>query len=243
MASRNVSLLDPHIQTSLLIWCSSMLSQGTDAQHRDLRAKRKTAVAILVPQFSYFNFHMNFSCKLSVYIYIYIYVFSVWKLKINSILFYSHQINSSLPRLVDLGNQSTISCILSDSDFIIVKLRCIKAGHKGRAQRPGTKFGHKGRAQRSGTKVGHKGGIFSCFESISFNWRYCAIWFIGPLQCYNMGHNDHGIWFIGPLQCYNMGHNDNGIWMNEWIFISTLLQYITIHRTNTLYMKQHKDTK
>ena len=34
------------------------------------RAKRKTAVAILVPQFSYFNFHMNFSCKLSVYIYI-----------------------------------------------------------------------------------------------------------------------------------------------------------------------------
>ena len=39
------------------------------------RAKRKTAVAILVPQFSYFNFHMNFSCKLSVYIYIY--VFSV----------------------------------------------------------------------------------------------------------------------------------------------------------------------
>ena len=51
------------------------------------RAKRKTAVAILVPQFSYFNFHMNFSCKLSVYIYIY--VFSVWRLKINSILFYS----------------------------------------------------------------------------------------------------------------------------------------------------------
>ena len=50
------------------------------------RAKRKTAVAILVPQFSYFNFHMNFSCKLSVYIY---YVFSVWRLKINSILFYS----------------------------------------------------------------------------------------------------------------------------------------------------------
>ena len=38
------------------------------------RAKRKTAVAILVPQFSYFNFHMNFSCKLSVYIYIYIYI-------------------------------------------------------------------------------------------------------------------------------------------------------------------------
>ena len=34
------------------------------------RAKRKTAVAILVPQFSYFNFHMNFSCRLSVYIYI-----------------------------------------------------------------------------------------------------------------------------------------------------------------------------
>ena len=34
------------------------------------RAKRKTAVAILVPQFAYFNFHMNFSCKLSVYIYI-----------------------------------------------------------------------------------------------------------------------------------------------------------------------------
>ena len=38
------------------------------------RAKRKTAVAILVPQFSYFNFHMNFSCKLTVYIYIYIYI-------------------------------------------------------------------------------------------------------------------------------------------------------------------------
>ena len=38
-------------------------------------AKRKTAVAILVPQFSYFNFHMNFSCKLSVYIYIYIYIY------------------------------------------------------------------------------------------------------------------------------------------------------------------------
>ena len=35
------------------------------------RAKRKTAVAIiLVPQFSYFNLHMNFSCKHSVYIYI-----------------------------------------------------------------------------------------------------------------------------------------------------------------------------
>ena len=48
------------------------------------RAKRKTAVAILVPQFSYFNFHMNFSCKLSVHIY----VFSVWKLKINSVIFY-----------------------------------------------------------------------------------------------------------------------------------------------------------
>ena len=35
------------------------------------RAKRKTAVAILVPQFSYFNFHMNFSCKRSVYIYMF----------------------------------------------------------------------------------------------------------------------------------------------------------------------------
>ena len=35
------------------------------------RAKRKTAVAILVPQFSYFNFHMNFSYKLSVYIYMF----------------------------------------------------------------------------------------------------------------------------------------------------------------------------
>ena len=34
---------------------------------------RKTAVAILVPKFSYFNFHMNFSCKLTVYIYIYVF--------------------------------------------------------------------------------------------------------------------------------------------------------------------------
>ena len=32
-----------------------------------IRAKRKTAVAILVLQFSNFNFHMNFSCELSVY--------------------------------------------------------------------------------------------------------------------------------------------------------------------------------
>ena len=52
------------------------------------RAKRKTAVAILVPQFSYFNFHMNFSCKLSVYIYI---CFLCMKIenKFYSILFYS----------------------------------------------------------------------------------------------------------------------------------------------------------
>ena len=51
------------------------------------RAKRKTAVAILVPQFSYFNFHMNFSCKLSVYIYI---CFLCMKIenKFYSILFY-----------------------------------------------------------------------------------------------------------------------------------------------------------
>ena len=43
------------------------------------RAKRKTAVAILGgqswslndPKCSYFNFHMNFSCKLSVYIYVF----------------------------------------------------------------------------------------------------------------------------------------------------------------------------
>ena len=33
------------------------------------RAKRKTAVAILVLQFSYFNFHMNFSCKLTLYMF------------------------------------------------------------------------------------------------------------------------------------------------------------------------------
>ena len=52
------------------------------------RAKRKTAVAILVPQFSYFNFHMNFSCKLSVYIYI---CFLCMKIenKFYSILFYT----------------------------------------------------------------------------------------------------------------------------------------------------------
>ena len=52
------------------------------------RAKRKTAVAILVPQFFYFNFHMNFSCKLSVYIYI---CFLCMKIenKLFSILFYS----------------------------------------------------------------------------------------------------------------------------------------------------------
>ena len=54
------------------------------------RAKRKTAVAILAPQFSYFNFHMNFSCKLTVYIYIYI-CFLCMKIenKLYSILFYS----------------------------------------------------------------------------------------------------------------------------------------------------------
>ena len=39
------------------------------------RAKRKTAVAILVPQFSYFNFHMNFSLtKLTT-----VYMFSLYE--------------------------------------------------------------------------------------------------------------------------------------------------------------------
>ena len=54
------------------------------------RAKRKTAVAILVPQFAYFNFHMNFSCKLSVYIYI---CFLCMKIenKFYSILFYCRE--------------------------------------------------------------------------------------------------------------------------------------------------------
>ena len=53
------------------------------------RATRKTAVAILVPQFCYFNFHINFSCKLSVYIYIYI-CFLCMKIenKFYSILYY-----------------------------------------------------------------------------------------------------------------------------------------------------------
>ena len=50
------------------------------------RAKRKTAVAILVPQFSYFNFHMNFSCKLSVYIYICFLCMKI-EIKFYSILF------------------------------------------------------------------------------------------------------------------------------------------------------------
>ena len=49
------------------------------------RVKRKTAVAILVLQFSYFNFHMNFSlCKLTIYMF-----FSLCKLKIKVILLYS----------------------------------------------------------------------------------------------------------------------------------------------------------
>ena len=65
-----------------------------------VRAKRKTAVAILVPQFSYFNFHMNFSCKLSVYIYI---CFLCMKIenKLYSILFYS-QVRHALHKVVYL---------------------------------------------------------------------------------------------------------------------------------------------
>ena len=60
------------------------------------RAKRKTSVAILVLQFSYFNFHMNFSCKLTLYI---VYVFSVWKLKINYILFFYSMCSTILRRV------------------------------------------------------------------------------------------------------------------------------------------------
>ena len=61
------------------------------------RAKRKTAVAILVPQFSYFNFHMNFSCKLSVYIYI---CFLCMKIENK---FYSILLYSSVNHLQDIS--------------------------------------------------------------------------------------------------------------------------------------------
>ena len=58
------------------------------------RAKRKTAVAILVPQFSYFNFHMNFTCKFTVYI-----CSLCMKIenKLYSILFYSGRIHAVHP--------------------------------------------------------------------------------------------------------------------------------------------------
>ena len=74
------------------------------------RAKRKTAVAILVPQFSYFNFHMNFSCKLSVYIYI---CFLCMKIenKFYSILFYSIHDKAS-NNVVFVCKQYYIQCLI-----------------------------------------------------------------------------------------------------------------------------------